>query len=417
MVSEGHDVESVEEFRRRARGWIRANLPETDSQEERDDEARWDRVREIQRLIYEGGFAGICVPRQFEGLGLTPDHQRAFNEEAEGFELPLALNVPTFTIIVPTLLEFGTEDQLRRFIPPVLRGEEIWVQFLSEPSGGSDMAAAMTRATRDGDVFLLNGSKIWSSNAYAADYALCLARTDWDVPKHRGLTVLIVKVHQPGITVDRIRGVAGGSADFCQEFFDDVPIPAEYVLGTVDDGWAVASRILFHERATVGDASPYVVGRAFTDAPSGRQLDLVELAKATGQETDDDVRQLVAEAHANTVIAGQLVARVTAGITSGALAAPAGSLLRLMAARNGVRRSDIAIDIAGRSAVAWTSERDPGGAYGRSFIGRQGGELAGGSTEMQRNLISERLLGMPREHAPDRELPFRDVRHNDLPAR
>ena len=138
--------------------------------------------------------------------------------------MPFSFNVPTFGILAATLLDFGTHEQKLRHIPAILKGEELWVQFLSEPSGGSDLAGCLTRADRDGDVFILNGSKIWSSGAAESDYAMCLARTNWDVPKHRGLTMFILKIHQPGVTVEQIRQV-DGSMEFCQEFFDDVPIP------------------------------------------------------------------------------------------------------------------------------------------------------------------------------------------------
>jgi len=231
------DLEDVESFRLRARAWLAANMPrlvpgQANSLEEigRINDAMWPRARELQRLLYDGGFAGICYPREYGGLGLTPAHQRAFNAECAGYEMPLVLNTPTFSICGPTILDMGSEEQKRQHLPAVIRGEEILVQFLSEPRGGSDLAGVTTRATRDGDVFILNGSKIWSSGAYAADWALCLTRTDWDAPKHRGMTMFLVKVHQPGVQIRRIRQVGGGD-EFCQEFFDDVPIPASDVVG------------------------------------------------------------------------------------------------------------------------------------------------------------------------------------------
>jgi alkylation response protein AidB-like acyl-CoA dehydrogenase len=413
----GRELEPVDDFRERARAWLAESMPIRDRPYDRSDERRWDRGRVLQRILWDGGFAGICFPVAYGGLGLTPAHQRAFNEVADGYELPQPFNIPTRTIVAPTLLEFGTEAQLQRHIPAILRGDEYWVQFLSEPTGGSDMASALTRATRDGDVFVVNGSKIWSSSADQADYALLLCRTNWDVPKHRGLSVLIMEVHQPGVTVQRIRGVGGSPAEFCQEFFDDVTVPAENIVGEVDDGWTVASRILFHERAAVGGGSPYMVGRQQNLNQSGPQRDLVELAQGLGTADDPHVRELLGEAHAMGLIGPLFVQRVLTGMRSGHFPAAAGSLLRLMAARSGVRRSDISMELAGAAGVAWDEEGDAGGAYGRMYLGRQGGELAGGSTEMQRNLISERLLGMPREPAPDRDVPFRDVRTNELPGR
>ena len=206
------------------------------------------RVRRRPRA--QASTAGWASPRRTGG--------RSTRRRA-GYDLPFSFNVPTLGILAATLLDAGTQEQKLRHLPAILRGEELWVQFLSEPSGGSDLAGCLTRADRDGDVFVLNGSKIWSSGAYVADYAMCLARTNWDVPKHRGLTMFIVEIHQPGVTVEQIRQI-DGSIEFCQEFFDDVPIPVSAVIGEVDDGWTVANRLLVHERMAVGGGSPYTAG-------------------------------------------------------------------------------------------------------------------------------------------------------------
>jgi len=412
-------VESVEEFRLRARTWLAENLPRlngrTNSQLMALDEMGI-RARELQRTLSDGGFAGICFPKEYGGLGLSLPYQVAFTQESVPYEMPVVFNTPTFSILAATLLDFGTEEQKRAHIPKMLTGEELWVQFLSEPSGGSDLAGLVTRATRDGDVFILNGSKIWSSGAFRADYALCLARTEWHVPKHRGLTCFIVKVHQPGIEVQQIKMVNGAN-EFCQEFFDDVAIPAENVLGQVDDGWTVATRLLQHERDAVGGGSPYTSGihGGRGDRGIGRS-DLVTLAQATGRTGDPRVRQLLAEARVSDVVNGQLIGRVTKGIAAGRYPAPAGSLMRLYGATSGERLTDIALEIAGAGATVW-EEGDLAGQKGIEFLMRQGGSLGGGSNEMQRNIISERVLGMPREYAADKDRPFDEVRHNTAPSR
>ena len=182
------------------------------------------RCRELQRLLFDGGLAGICVPTEYGGQGLTPAHQDALNREIVGYETPARTQVPTFTPCMAIILEFGTDEQKRRHIPAILRGEELWMQFLSEPSGGSDVAGAQTTAVRDGDEWVMNGSKIWTTGAWWADWGLCLARTNWDVPKHRGLSVFMLKIHQPGIEVHRIE-MLNGSKEFCQEFITDVRSP------------------------------------------------------------------------------------------------------------------------------------------------------------------------------------------------
>jgi len=402
------EIEPVEEFRARARAWIREHLPPAPEDPDDRTEARWAHERQLQRLLWEGGFAGICFPREYGGLGLTPAHQRAFTAEAEGYDMPFATNVPTLGILAATLVDVGTHEQKARHLPAILRGEELWVQFLSEPSGGSDLAGVLTRADRDGDVFVLNGSKIWSSGAYVADYAMCLARTNWDVPKHRGLTMFIVKIHQPGVTVERIRQV-DGSEEFCQEFFDDVVVPASDVVGEVDQGWSVATRLLVHERMAVGGGSPYTSGRPVGRETGGPSDDLVELLRARGLEHDTGARRTLAEAHVQSLVGRHLVRRVTQGMACGAMPPPAGAIMKLFHGTSIMRRSELALTLAGEDAVAWPTDGGPGSDVGVSSLARQGASLGGGSNEIQRNIISERLLGMPREAAGDHEVPYREV--------
>jgi alkylation response protein AidB-like acyl-CoA dehydrogenase len=409
---EPSDGEPVEEFRARLRAWLPDNLPpEPEGAIERTHE-RWAHERVLQRRLWDGGFAGIRVPTAYGGLGLTAEHTRAFNEETAGYDLPFSFNVPTLGILAATLLDAGTHEQKRRHIPAILQGEELWVQFLSEPSGGSDLAGCLTRADRDGDVFVLNGSKIWSSGAYSADYALCLARTNWDVPKHRGLTMFIVGIHQPGVTVTQIRQT-DGSTEFCQEFFDDVPIPVADVVGDIDDGWSVANRLLVHERMAVGGGSPYTVGRTSKHEVGADGDDLIDLIRSRGLEGDRHARLLLAETRVLTMVGAALVERVTTGMRTGAMPGAAGSLMKLYGADRVIRRSAIALELAGEDAVAWPADSETTGAkLGQHSLGRQGAALGGGSNEIQRNIISERLLGMPREAAADRDVPYRDVRRS-----
>jgi alkylation response protein AidB-like acyl-CoA dehydrogenase len=301
----------------------------------------------------------------------------------------------------------ASEEQKQQHLPAIIRGDEVMVQFLSEPRGGSDLAGVTTRATRDGDVFILSGSKIWSSGAYAADYALCLTRTDWDAPKHRGMTMFLLKVHQPGIDIKRIKQI-GGNNEFCQEFFDDVVVPASAVVGEVNGGWAVASRQLFHERNAVGGGSPYVSGGGGPPRRGPSSAALAEVVRASGQADDVYVRELVAEAHAISRIQQQLISRVTDGMRTEQLPPPAAAIMRLFGGQAATRIAEINVEILGSHAVV--ADDNAGLEYGRSFLMRQAGSLGGGSTEMARNIISERVLGMPREFAADRDVPFSQVR-------
>jgi alkylation response protein AidB-like acyl-CoA dehydrogenase len=409
----GEDLEPIGDFRARARAWITANLPRLDRNHPanlRLEEGRREHESRLQRALFDAGFAGLCFPPEYGGRGLTPEHQRVFTEEAQGYDMPILLNVPTLGILAPTLLDFGTHEQKLRHLPPILRGEALWVQFLSEPSGGSDLAGVLTRAERDGDVYVLNGSKIWSSGAYESHWAMCLARTDWDAPKHRGLTMFLMEIHQPGVTVEQIRQV-DGSMEFCQEFFDDVSIPASDVLGEVDDGWTVATRLLVHERNATGGGSAYTSGRSSGHASSELDRTIADLAIEVGRQDDPRVRTLVGESHARELVGGQLVRRITSGVASGTMAPAASSLLKLFAATSVMRRCDLALEVAGPASVAWPTGDTSGARLISEYsLWRQGLSLGGGSNEIQRNIISERLLGMPREHAADRDVPYREVR-------
>ncbi len=406
------EVEPVEGFRERARAWLAEHMPPLPAGQSWNyiPEGRREVERKLQRTLWDGGFAGICFPAEYGGLGLTPEHQRAFTEESTPYDMPFSFNVPTFGILAATLIDFGTHEQKARHLPAILKGEELWVQFLSEPSGGSDLAGVLTRAERDGDVYVLNGSKIWSSGAFESDYAMVLARTNWDVPKHRGLTMFIMKIHQPGVTVEQIRQV-DGSMEFCQEFFDDVAIPAADVVGEVDDGWTVATRLLVHERHAVGGGSPYLSGRYGNLDESGGDDRFLRLAQSSGQTSDQRVRSLAVEGYVRQLVGRHLVGRLTQGMASGTVAPAAGSVLKLFSATNNIRRIEISLEIAGEGAAVYpTDQRTLGEEVGEMSLLRQGLSLGGGSNEIQRNIISERLLGMPREFAADRDVPYREVR-------
>jgi alkylation response protein AidB-like acyl-CoA dehydrogenase len=407
-------AEDLDAFRTRAKEWVTTNLEPLNGADPylghaTDDADQVVRAKAIQRKLWDAGFAGLSYPVEYGGRGLPVEYQDAFIEVTYGYELPRLFNTPTFTIILPTILDFGTEEQKKRFIPAALKGEELWVQFLSEPTGGSDLAGALTRAERHDEVFVLNGSKIWSTYAWKSDYALCVARTDWDVPKHQGLSVLIVKVHQPGITITQIKHI-DGTDEFCQEFFDDVPIPVDHVLGQVNDGWNVASRLLLHEREAMSGSSPYAMVPR-TASHENDQVSAAALAQVSGGANDPRVRQLVGEARVLTRVHTALVGRIGTSIRTGRLPASAGSISRLSNGMLRVRLASIAIEIAGDRAVAWHDD-DPTGALGVAYLGRQGVCIGGGTTEITRNIISERVLGMPRERAEDLDRPFRDVRIN-----
>lgn len=407
--------ESVEGFRNRARAWLAENLPRLDSADamalERDELTSWQRARELQRKLYDGGFAGICFPREYGGLGLGYEYKKAFDAEALAYETPLLLNVPSFAICCATILDMGSEDQKRTHIPAALRGDEVLVQLLSEPSGGSDLAGVITRADREDGRWILNGAKTWSTWAFAADYGLCLARTDWDAPKHDGLTMFLVPLRHPGVTISRIQQV-NGSVEFCEEFFDDVDLGDDAVVGEPGKGWEVASRQLYHERRTMGDGSEYTSGPGIADA-ADVSVDLMTLVDRTKQGESERVREMVGRALVHRAVHGQLSEHVYHAVVDGSLPPAAGSIIRLYMAEVSHVENDTAHAIAGSAAVV---EDDAVAlAIGTRYLGRQIASIGGGTTEMARNVIGERVLNFPREYAADRGVPFNQVRRGKAP--
>ena len=411
MTSTPKHAESVEAFAARARAWLAENMlrvpPDYSPRAGRGDEGAWTRARELQRRLHEGGFAGICFPREYGGLGLGFAYQEAFNAESTGYEMPLILNVPTFAICCAAILDAGTETQKRQHISAALRGDEVLVQLLSEPSGGSDLAGLITRADRDSDGWIINGAKTWSTSAFAADYGLLLARTDPTVPKHDGLTMFVAPINAAGVTMRRIKQV-DGTDEFCEEFFDGLRLGDDAVVGEVNKGWDVASRLLHHERRAVGQGSEFASGRGRERSEDffGKVFTLADAAD------DPAMHDTIGRVLARRMVRDSLIDHVTEAMRSGALPPAAGSILRLFHSDMTFLEVDAALDIAGPFGVVDLEEPDDLVAIGERYLSRQSVALGGGSDEMARNVISERVLGFPREYAADKGVPFNQVRHN-----
>ena len=405
-------TETVEEFAARAAAWLADNMPRIDPNDppehDRGEEEPWLRARELQRKLWDGGFAGICFPKEYGGLGLPIEYQRAFNAVSREYELPIILNTPTFTICAATLLDTASEEQKRKHIPAVLRGDEVLVQLLSEPSGGSDLAGVITRADRKDGKWVINGAKTWSTSAFAADYGLMLARTNWDVPKHEGLTMFLVPINSPGITLRRIKQV-NGSVEFCEEFFDNLELTDDDVVGEVNDGWAVASRQLYHERRAVGGGSEFASGVG-AEGKSDVPTDYAELLEKTGQADNERLQEMAGRALVHRAVREQLIDHVYHGVLDGSLPPAAGSIIRIAHADVHHLEFDTALAITASAGVV--DADDELIRHGERYLSRQAAALGGGTTEIARNIIGERILGFPREYAADRGVPFKEVKRN-----
>jgi alkylation response protein AidB-like acyl-CoA dehydrogenase len=298
----------------------------------------------------------------------------------------------------PTILELGTEAQKQRYLPPMLRGEEIWCQLFSEPGAGSDVASLQTSAVRDGDEWVLNGQKVWTSGAQHSHFGAIIARTDPTVPKHNGITMFIVDMHAPGVTVRPLK-VATGASPFNEVFFDNVRLPADAVINKVNNGWAAAVVMLRNERVTIGTAAPARTSPLAYDS-------LSKLAATLGRDDQGTARALAglyARERASGLFGQVLREEAMSGRDPGAR----GSEAKLAGAVLGLHAAEVALGVLGPAAAGSTSEDVR--TVITAIIGVPAGSIAGGSNEIQRNIIGERVLGLPKDPGVDRSIPFNQL--------
>lgn len=344
------------------------------------------RAKEWQAVLYDNGWAGITWPREYGGRGQTIVEQIIFNQEAASFDLPAGVFAQGIGMAGPTLLAHGSSEQKERWLRPMLRGDEVWCQLFSEPEAGSDLAGLRTRAERNGDDFVVNGQKVWTSGAHYSDLAIMLARTDRDAPKHKGITYFVVDMTTPGIEVRPIRQITG-TAHFNEVFLTDVRVPSANVVGAEGEGWRVSTATLTAERAFIGGS-----GRD-TFSP------LLQVARRFGTTGDPIVRQQLADAYIERELLRYLGWRVQAAVLSGNRPGALGSVAKLVYGRHLGRVAATSKAIAG-SAGMLAPEDDPElvDLDGR-FLNQFGARIGGGTEDIQRNILAERALGLPREPA------------------
>jgi alkylation response protein AidB-like acyl-CoA dehydrogenase len=396
-------------YRAKVREWVQSNLPVSEEPHRGDIDYFTPEViakgRALQRTLFDGGFAGITWPTEYGGQGLSAAHEEVFLEEAQGHDLPNfgLLTDTTFSTCVPTMIAHAPAEFLERFVPQVLRGEALVCQFFSEPEAGSDLAATRTRATRLSDEWVIDGQKIWSSWAHLADWGMCLARTNWNAPKHRGLTWFAVPCNAPGLTIRPIDQITG-EADFCEEFFDGVVVPDSNRVSDVNDGWNAAQTMLYFERGA---------GRArdggVLEGPGPLAPDLVELARERGTLDDPLVRQKIARAHTNDFVGRALWYRIGRLARSGGTNAGVAAYGKLFMGTYTPLRAQLALEIGGPGALTWERGSTSGARIALEYLGGRRLSIAGGTNEMQRNSIAEQALGMPRETNPTVSMPFSEV--------
>jgi alkylation response protein AidB-like acyl-CoA dehydrogenase len=373
-------------------------------------------IREVRsRQEYEAwypvfGRSGLAAPTwpvEYGGLGVTSDVSRAIETVLRPYNLgrlnPLGLN-----LAAPALFAHGTEEQRLRFLPAIVRNEEVWCQLFSEPGAGSDLASLSTRAERDGDEWVITGQKVWTTWAHLADYAVLLARTDPDVPKRQGITYFLIDMHQPGVEVRPLRHI-GGDVDFNEVFLDGARLPDTQRVGNVGEGWKVANATLSGERQMVSGSGSGGVDRI---GGSGVQR-LIRLARDAATSESALVRQRLMQLYSEERIRDWTNQRVRADLKAGRSPGPASSIGKVHQSDLNQRMQLFATDMLGMGAVAWQGDS---AEYSQSLpyevagmLRSRANTIEGGTTEVNKNILGERVLGLPREPDPSHGLPWRDI--------
>ncbi len=400
------------------RQWLESNLPAAwVAAVQAGDEAALDRVRpEVDyarwcALLGESGWATPTWPVDYGGAGLGGAQAKIVNEELSRFKVYRSFNVIGIGMGGPTIMAWGSEELKRRYLPPMAQHREIWCQLFSEPGAGSDVAGLATRAVRDGDEWVVNGQKVWTTLAHMASFGLLVARTDPEAPKHKGLSYFVVDMHAPGVEVRPLKQITGDS-EFNEVFFTDVRIPDSHRLGDEGQGWSVATTTLMNERVALSGEGSIGGG----NVGGGPVNALIAAARASGAWEDANLRHRLVQAYMEGRIVALTNARSAAARKSGRQPGPEGSVTKLYQAEYNQRLQNLAVDVLGAPALAWEDSGRPGlGADGspasvvRGFLRSRANTIEGGTSEIMRNILGERVLGLPKEPAVDRDVPWSQV--------
>ena len=373
--------EAEKAFRDEVRAWLKANAPKDDSAES-DQEKLVDKRRAWQKKLYEAGYVGITWPKEYGGRGGDFIDQLIFNDEMIVAQAPDPINVIGLGMGGPVVITHGTEEQKKRYLPPLLSADEIWCQGFSEPNAGSDLSGLQTRAEDRDDHYLVNGQKVWTTLAHVAKWCMLLTRERNDSNPRHGLTYLLVDMESPGIEVRPLVQITG-DAEFNEIFFNDVKVPKSQILGEAGEGWAVAMTTLLHERGTLGMA---LATRAQITA-----AELAEHTRKLGRGSDPLVRQKVAQ---YTIEARALQLngyRALTAMKRTGIPGPEGSILKLMWSELNQRMTETAVDVAG--AAGQVGELS---GWKHQFLRSRANTIEAGTSEVLRNILAERVLGLPR---------------------
>lgn len=389
-------------FRQQVRSWLAENLP-------RRPLATLEERREWHRKMYAAGYLGMGWPREYGGREARPMEQAIVGEEMARVNAPPGVNGLGISIVGPTLIHHGTDEQKQRFVRNILTADELWCQLYSEPNSGSDLASLQCRADIDGDEFVINGQKIWTSGGKDADWGLMLARTDRGAPKHQGISCILIDMHAPGVEVRPLKQITGGE-EFCEVFFSNVRVSADNLVGELNTGWQIAQTTLGYER---GGNTLNRVSRL--QQSFDRLLEVAQTLRVDGTRAIDDplTRRKLGEIGAEIEVLRYASLRILSRLEKGLRPGPESSIAKLHYSEMDKRLQEVILDILGPYGQQLAGLPDPlayradsihgtSGSWSYNFLWSRAGTIYAGSSEIQKNIIGERVLGLPKEVRQDR---------------
>ena len=413
---------SEEQLRQEVRTWLESHLPKAwvDAAEAGDDAAVFAAAngfdsRTFLRELGQAGYAQPAWPVAHGGLGLDADEAAIVEEEKNRLRVPRSFDVLGLGLAAPTIREYGTDEQKAYYLSRMAQGER-WCQLFSEPGNGSDVAGLATRAERDGDEWVVNGQKVWTSGAHMSQWGMLIARTHPDQPKHKGITYFLLDMSTPGVDVRPLRQITG-DAEFNEVFLSDVRIPESARLGPEGGGWAVAQTTLMNERVALsgafggGGAAAATRQRAARPQRTGAD-EVIARAKANGSWDDAATRDRLAKLWVEGKLSVFNMQRAAAVRRSGGQPGPEGSVGKLYSTTYNQKLQIASVDIMGMQTTAWAPDDSASGMRVRGFLRSRGNSIEGGTSEIQRNILGDRVLGLPREPDLSKDLPWKDVPRN-----
>ena len=401
-----NDTPQEAEFRAKCRAWLEANAElktkKTNSVKNMNvgNKSLLEAAAEWQKKKYDAGWAMIHWPKEFGGIGATPIERIIWAQEESKFNVPKGIYEIGLGMAGPVMMEYATDEQKERYLPSMAEGKEIWCQLFSEPSAGSDVAGLRSKAVQDGENWIVNGQKVWTSGAHFSDYGILVVRHDPGLEKHKGLTFFFVDMKSPGIEVKPIKQLTGGSS-FNEVYFNDVVIPDSQRLGEIGDGWKVAITTLMNERLAVGDADGVDANEAF---------ELAKKHNKDGEQLIDNnaVRESIADWYCEASGLKNTKLRTMSALSRGDTPGPEASITKIVSANKLQAIGNFGMDSSDMSGMLMDEESDFI-KFQMAWMGAAGLRIAGGTDEILKNIIAERVLGLPQEARADKGLAFKDI--------